>query len=244
MAPLAAVCAGSLFILPLKPVKGSAREKLKKIDYGGAVLSLAGSVFVLIPISAGGSIYAWDSPIVISLLTIGGVTWILFILTEWKFARLPVLPLRLWTYRTPSLVLIVTFLAGMIYYGNLFFLPIYFQVVRGWSPTISALLLLALLLVQVFSSLVAGMISTKTAGVVPQIRVGFGLWVIGSGLQLLFDRETSKAKIAGLLILQGFGVGCTLQTSRLGLYRPYAIADVSIQHSSLRKQAVHLSTVL
>lgn len=92
MAPCAVACAILVAFIPLKPVHGSAKDKLKKIDYYGAFLSLAATIFVLIPISAGGTTYAWNSPTVVAMLVVGGVLWVSFILVEWKVARLPVFP--------------------------------------------------------------------------------------------------------------------------------------------------------
>lgn len=214
MCPCGAACLGVImFCLPLTPVTGSAKEKLKKVDYSGAILSLAANIFVLIPISSGGSTFAWSSPTVIALLVIGIMLFIAFIVAEWKYAPLPVMPLRLWTYRTTAITLVSTFGIGMVYFGNLFFLPIYFQVLRGMTPMKSAAFLLSLLVVQVASSLCAGILTAYTKKVMPQIRVGFAIWTIGSGLQTLFDQHTSHAKLVGILFFQGLGVGCTLQTT-------------------------------
>jgi hypothetical protein len=124
MCPCGVACAVVImFCLPLTPVTGSAKEKLKKVDYYGAIFSLAANIFILIPISSGGSTYAWSSPTVIVLLIFGIIFLVGFILVEWKVAPLPVMPLRLWTYRTTAITLGSTFFIGIIYFGNLFFLP-------------------------------------------------------------------------------------------------------------------------
>lgn len=73
-------------------VRGNIRSKLAKIDFLGSLLSLGANILVLVPISAGGATYAWDSALVISMLTVGGLMWVAFVLVEWKVARLPVLP--------------------------------------------------------------------------------------------------------------------------------------------------------
>lgn len=40
-----------VFALPLKAVKGDIKSKLKKIDYGGSLLTLAWAVLILLPLS-------------------------------------------------------------------------------------------------------------------------------------------------------------------------------------------------
>lgn len=129
------------FIIPFKPVTGSAKEKLKKIDYLGVVLSAGMTIMLLVPISGGGSTFEWNSPVVIGLLVAGGVCGLLFILVEWRVARLPILPrksvaysillsayqsiVRLFTMRTPAVVSVQSFFIGMIYFGVRQLLTVY-----------------------------------------------------------------------------------------------------------------------
>lgn len=82
------------FIVPLKPVHGSVMKKVKKIDYTGVLLSSAATILILVPISGGGSTFAWDSATTISLLVIGVVCIVGFVLVEARFAALPILPCK------------------------------------------------------------------------------------------------------------------------------------------------------
>ena len=45
-----------------------------------------------IPISEGGATFAWNSPLVMVMLSVGGAMILLFLLVEWRFARLPIMP--------------------------------------------------------------------------------------------------------------------------------------------------------
>jgi predicted membrane channel-forming protein YqfA (hemolysin III family) len=65
------------FILPFKPVTGSMRKKLTQIDYLGILLSAAGTILLLVPISGGGSTFAWNSAVVIALLIVGALCMLL-----------------------------------------------------------------------------------------------------------------------------------------------------------------------
>lgn len=46
------------------------------------------------PISGGGSSFAWDSTVVIALLVVGVVMMCAFFVCEWKIASLPILPCK------------------------------------------------------------------------------------------------------------------------------------------------------
>ena len=79
-------------IVPLKPVHGSVMAKIRMIDYAGILLSSAGTVFLLIPISGGGSTFAWNSSISLGLLISGVLCLVAFVMVEAWFAKLPILP--------------------------------------------------------------------------------------------------------------------------------------------------------
>ena len=147
-----------IFFLPLKPVTGSFKSKLKKVDFLGAFTSLLATIFILVPISSGGSSFAWSSPLVIVLLVLGVVSLIIFIIIEWKVASLPIIPLRLLHHRSLAILTWISFLSGAYYYGNSYFLPIYFQLTLSppAGPLLSSGLLQALLLPQIATALMAG----------------------------------------------------------------------------------------
>lgn len=94
IAPLAAVvgCVAYFLLPPSPPAAGGLREGFAKIDYGGTLLSSIAVIFLLIPISGGGAYFDWASPMVISMLVIGSVSLIGFVVWEAKFARLPMMP--------------------------------------------------------------------------------------------------------------------------------------------------------
>ncbi len=93
LTPLGAVAGVvSYFLLPSKPPTAKFGESFRKIDFAGITSCSAAVILLLIPISGGGSYFAWDSPLVICMLVFGVIMFILFIVIEWKFAKLPMMP--------------------------------------------------------------------------------------------------------------------------------------------------------
>jgi MFS family permease len=93
VSPLAAInCVIAWYLLPNKMPMGSIKKNFSKIDFYGVISSSIAIILLLIPISGGGSYLSWDSPMVISMLVIGGCCVPLFIFVEWKVAKLPMLP--------------------------------------------------------------------------------------------------------------------------------------------------------
>lgn len=128
-----------LFILPGSKVTGEPKDKLKAIDFIGITLSTIAILLLLIPISGGGTYFQWPSPMVIAMLTLSSISTILFIITEWKLALMPMMPLRF--YKDPACdMLIQNFIFGIVYYSHLYHLPIYYQNTSQFSPLSSAAL--------------------------------------------------------------------------------------------------------
>lgn len=72
--------------------KGQGLNKAKLIDWWGLATGSVAIICLLIPLSGGGSYFAWSSKLVISMLAIGGVAAIAFVLVEWKVSKLPMVP--------------------------------------------------------------------------------------------------------------------------------------------------------
>ena len=150
-----AILAGVLVALVLPPsvVHGDFEAKVKAIDYYGVVLSSSAVMLLLIPISGGGTYFQWDSPMVISMLTLGGICMVSFIIVEWKVAAMPVLPLHLFKIPPVCAILIQNVLFGIVYYSHLYYLPIYYENARQFSPMRAATLTIPFVAGQAFFSM-------------------------------------------------------------------------------------------
>jgi MFS family permease len=207
-----------LFFLPLKHRSGDHLEKVMKIDYGGVLLNIASTLLVLIPLSGGGVTYAWSSPFFIACTVTGAVVGVLFVLYEWKLVALPIMPLRL--YRAPHCwaLYLQTFLIGLAYFGNFFYLPIYFQSILRYSPLVSGALILPVVITTSFASIVSGQYMNRVGRYSHCVLAGFALWTVGNGLTLLFNRDTGLGRLIVVLIVEGAGIGLTLQPTLVGIY--------------------------
>lgn len=94
---------------------------------------------------------------------------------------------------------------------NLYFLPLYFQNLRGWSPLVSAAMLLPIVSIQSFVSALAGKWITKKGAYGGVIWLGSGLLLIGSCLQIILDAHTHPAAIIFILLVVGIGFGSASQ---------------------------------
>lgn len=206
----------------------SRKEKLMKIDYLGIVAATIGLTFLLVPISGGGSQFAWSSPIVISFFIIGGLFMGLFILIEWKFATLPMIPLGV--LKNPSLALLISsnFLFGAAYYSFTYYLPYYFQIVKGKSSLHSAIFLLPLVISQALMSIVSGQIITFTGHYIYVVGFGYTLWLTSCCLLILWNEAISDSVCVVILLVMGTGVAFTFQPTMVAVQAQAKKADRAV----------------
>ncbi|KAK9242848.1 major facilitator superfamily domain-containing protein [Lipomyces tetrasporus] len=201
--------------IPTHVKGGDYKKKLKQVDSLGILSASISLIFLLIPISSGGTEYAWNSPLVISFLCIAGVGAIVFIYVEWKISLLPMIPLRLFNSKVCTAMYVQILLSGCTYYAQLNFLPGYYQNVRGYSNITSAALTIPLVLAQALTSVNAGMFMSKTGQYGPLLYFGYAMLTIGAAIQCgAFNLTIHPAVLVIALVLQGVGIGCTFQTTR------------------------------
>jgi MFS family permease len=103
------------------------------------------------------------------------------------------------------------FLFGAVAFSQTFYLPLFFQNARRFSPLKSAALMLPLTAAQMLSSLVAGQYISRFERYGEVIWLGFGLWAVGVGLTCLFNIDTPIYAIIIILVIQGIGIGSVFQ---------------------------------
>ncbi|KAH7080438.1 major facilitator superfamily domain-containing protein [Paraphoma chrysanthemicola] len=220
ISPLAALCAVICFFILPTP-KDAPRVDFKavsaKVDYLGILAGSAAIVLILIPVSGGGSYFAWDSPMVISMLVLGGCCMLAFLFIEHRVALLPMMPLSLFRSAPVCVMLFQNLFFGIVYYSQLYYLPLFFQNARRMSPLLSAALVLPITCAQMIASIVSGQYISRTERYGEVIWSGFFLWTLGVGLTCIFNLGTPIAVIVVILLIQGVGVGFIFQPTLVAL---------------------------
>jgi len=75
-----------------------------------------------------------------------------FILVEARYAKLPIVPLRVFKIPSVSLLCLATFCTGAYFFSAAYYLPVYFQIIRNQTPLLSSAYLQSLILTQVCPS--------------------------------------------------------------------------------------------
>lgn len=75
-------------------------------------------------------------------------------------------------------LLLQNLLLGAVYQSYLYYLPLYYQNARGWSPIVSAALTAPMVVCQSLSSIASGQYISRLKRYGEMIWAGFGLWTL------------------------------------------------------------------
>ena len=180
------------------------------IDYmGTTVLALAATSFILMT-SLGGTTYAWSSAPIWVLGACGVVLVGVFVLVERKAVE-PVLPLHLFRLRAFWVTSVVGFIVGFAMFGAITYLPAFFQVVRGVSPTFSGVQLLPLMAGLLVVSIGSGQVISRTGRYRFWPIAGTATMTLGLYLLSHMGAGTSSALGSLYMLILGMGLGGVMQ---------------------------------
>ncbi|PGH26776.1 hypothetical protein AJ80_01541 [Polytolypa hystricis UAMH7299] len=201
---------GAVFIylflkLNFKPT--SLMSKLQRIDYVGTALFVGSTTAFLIPVTWGGVMYDWNSWRTLVPLIIGGVGMIVTMLYETYVAANPIIPLTVFATRTAIVSYIETVLHGLVLWCGLYYMPLYFETVKEYSPILSGIALFPMSFTVAPSAAIIGFLVSKTGYYRWSIWLGFALSTLGMGLFLILDVNTSVVAWIFLMLPAGLGLG-------------------------------------
>jgi EmrB/QacA subfamily drug resistance transporter len=191
-------------------VPGRLRRVHHKIDYLGTVLLSAAATSLILLTSLGGTTYAWASAPIWILGAAGAVLIVAFIFAERRAAE-PILPLHLFRTRVFSVTSVVGFIVGFGMFGAITYLPAFFQVVRGISPTISGVYLLPLMAGLLLVSIASGQIIARTGRYRFFPIAGTAAMTLGLYLLSLMGTNSQTWQDSIYMLVLGMGLGGVMQ---------------------------------
>ncbi|CAL5867238.1 uncharacterized protein PFLUO_LOCUS1453 [Penicillium psychrofluorescens] len=196
-----------LLFLNLNIIPSSLSEKLRRIDYTGTVLFVGSLSSFLIPLTWGGVSYAWDSWRTLVPLIVGTAGLLVFAFYEYRFASDPIIPPVIFQNRTATVSFIGSVLQGLILWCALYYMPLYYEAVKEYSPILSGVALFPETFTVAPSGLVIGILITVTGHYRWAIWLGWAVSTAGLGLMVLIKTTTSIPGWILLNIVPGLGLG-------------------------------------
>lgn len=209
--PLVGVAAVLILIfLDLQLPEGDLLAKLRTIDYGGTVLFVSSVTSLLIPLTWGGLEYPWDSWHTVVPLVLGVVGLVIFGLYEGYVAQDPMIPCSVFQDRTISVMYICTISLGLIIWCLLYYLPLYYEAVLEYDPIISGVAMFPETFTIAPITTISAIVITKLGRYRWAVWSGWMITVVGLGLLVLLDTDSSVAQWVCLNLVPGIGLGLVI----------------------------------
>jgi EmrB/QacA subfamily drug resistance transporter len=221
----------SLLVLgAVLPSVGGHRASLRDLDYFGIAVFTAGMVPLLLGLTnkgeptSSGVLPSWTDIRVGGEMLLGAVLLGVFLINE-RYAKHPIIPLRMFKNRDFSISMAAGFLFGIAMFGAVIFLPRFYQTVRGVSASASGYYIWPLLVGLIGSSVGSGQLISRL-GRYKWIMVGAGVvLVIGAFLMTHLQASTPDWQLWTWMLLFGMGIGPSM-----------AALTVIVQNSVPREQ--------
>ncbi|KAF2876553.1 major facilitator superfamily domain-containing protein [Massariosphaeria phaeospora] len=204
------------------------KQQLRKFDLEGTAVFLPAIVCLLLALQWGGSKYEWSSGRIIALFVIFALLISAFIAIQiWKQEAATVPP-RIFSNRTVWGSAWFGAMLGASFFVLVYFLPIWFQAIKGVSATKSGIMNLPAILGLVVVSLICGILVTVTGYYTPFMLLSSVLMAVGAGLLSTFEVDTNSPKWIGYQFIFGAGVGFGMQQTLIAVQTVLEADDVAI----------------
>lgn len=203
------------------------KEQLHKLDPVGTAILIPSIVCFLLALQWGGVKYPWSNARIIALLVLAGVLFLAFSYSQYRLQERATVPPRLLKYRAVIAGTSYQFFNGSGMMIISYFLPIWFQAIKGASAVHSGLMTLPGLLGITISSLIAGFATKKLGYFTQWMYLSVILSSIGAGLLTTFTVHTNHSEWIGFQFLWGFGLGWGMQQASVGVQTCLPKKDVA-----------------
>ncbi|KAF7374341.1 Major facilitator superfamily transporter [Mycena sanguinolenta] len=204
------------------------REKIAQFDPWGTLAFIPAIVSLLLALQWGGSKYPWDSPRIITLFVLFGVFIITFVAIQiWQQENATVPP-RIFLQRSICAGGLFNLCIGASFMLIVFYLPIWFQAIKGTTAIKSGIDCLPMILSMVLASLFAGGLTTAFGYYTPFILSSSVLMAVGAGVLSTFKTNTGHAHWIGYQVIFGFGFGLGTQGPLMAAQTVLDLKDVPI----------------
>jgi EmrB/QacA subfamily drug resistance transporter len=210
----------------------------KHFDLAGALSATAGLSVLVLGIVRTDAL-GWASGQALGLIAGGAALLAVFIAIEGRFAKAPLMPLRIYRNRTLSAANLVVVLVGAATFGMWFFLSLYLQQVLGYSPIRAGLAFLPMTVCIIVGSQVASRLVIRT-GPKPLLIAGMALQAVG--LLWLTDISATGTYAGDILagsLLIALGIGFAFVTGTIA-----AVQGVAPHEAGLASGLVNTSRLV
>ncbi|KAL1984919.1 hypothetical protein VTN96DRAFT_8578 [Rasamsonia emersonii] len=228
---VAAVFISFFFTNPGQYTPGKAVEwknRLREFDVLGTALLLPAVICVLLALQWGGSQYPWKDGRIIAFFVLFGVLIIAFAGVQiWKQDKATVPPHVLKQRTVWAAALYATSMSAFMFI-LIYYLPIWFQAIKGASAVKSGIMNLPLILAMVVLNSISGILVSAVGYYTPFMIASSIISAVGIGLMTMLTPTTPLARWIGYQVLVGAGMGMGTQQPITAVQAALPAADIPI----------------
>ncbi|KHN96025.1 Major facilitator superfamily domain, general substrate transporter [Metarhizium album ARSEF 1941] len=202
------------------------KQRIWQMDPIGTAAFLPAVVCLLLALHWGGSQYSWDNPRITSLLMLAAVLILVFLYVQWRMQDNATVPPRIMKKQTVWASSLFEFFIGACFLLATYFLPIWFQAVKGATPVKSGIMNIPMLLTVVISSVASGAVVSSWGYYTPFIIGGAVVMPIGYGLMSTLAADSPAGAWIGYQVIAGVGVGIGMQQPLIAVQVVLDMVDV------------------
>ena len=216
-----------LHISPPASESISLTRHVARLDPLGTFFFIPSIVSLVLALQWGGSEYSWSSARIVGLLVTFAVLFVAFWLVQILTPGTATVPMRIILQRSILGGVIFLFLLTGSLFVVVYFLPIWFQAVKGDSAIHSGISVFPLVLSLVVFSIVGGGFTQRVGYYMPPMLISPILTTVGAALLYTLTPTSNHSHWIGYQIVYGFGTGMAMQTSTLAAQTVLERSDIS-----------------
>ena len=202
-----------------------------RIDWWGA-LTLVVALVPLLIVAEQGREWGWTSGAAISCYVIGVVGLVALLLAERAAGVEALIPMRLFSNAAAGVPLLVGVFVGFGMFGAMMTLPLWLQIVHGYSAIQSGLAMLPLTAGIMAASLISGQLISRTGHYKVFPTIGTALMTLGAFLLSRITVDVSMWYVCFAMLVFGLGLGNCMQPLTLAVQNAVDRSDMGVATSA------------
>lgn len=205
----------------------------KVIDYFGIITFILSLSALFLGVTLAGDLNTHSFAEITGLLVFAGIMFTMFIWAE-KRAVEPILPLHLFKNSIFSVSSVGSFLAGALLFCGIIYVPLFAQDVLGMSATNSGFIMIPMLLSLTLTSILTGLIISRTGKYKKLAIAEFIITAIGVVLLATMNENTPYYLLLLYSTILGIGSGMAYNIFNIAVQNAFTLREIGVVTASMR----------
>lgn len=201
-------------------------QSFHQLDIIGTSIFIVDVICCLLALQWGGSVYPWSNWRIILCLTLFGVLTVVFVFVQWKKGENATIPFHIIRNKNVAAACWFAFCLGGAFFVLIYWVPIWFQAVKGATAFKSGIMSIPMVLSLVLANIISGVGTTMIGYYVPFYYLSVVVSSIGAGLLTTFKVSTGHSEWIGYQVIYGFGIGFGMQQALITIQTVLPLKDI------------------